>query len=403
MDRDEKNKFNEIDALLKGIFQSSLREMFEKRLHELGANQTAVLKMLNMERKTLVGILDGTQKRANLANLHKLAVFLNVPTEELINIHIAQLERNTPTTTNTESSKKKFIRENFDLAVLKKSGFIKDVTDFDAIEERITTFFGFRSIFDYKKRNFDAAFMAGAIVPQKTATREFWLTYAKNLATKIDNPYFYDRQSLVNYFPQIRWNTTNVEFGLITVIKALYKLGITVIFLPSLSALHLRGATFSVNDQPCIVLTDYKGFYPTLFHCLIHELYHVLYDWDEIRANNFHLSEDPDAMLTISESETEADDFAREYLFSSSKSAEIAPYMRDSEYVSEVAKNNNVHPSFIYIYHAFDNGSVDRMAWARARRQMPDIRRTIYRLDPGWDKVVSIEDIVRRLKLEIYN
>ncbi|GAA4470616.1 hypothetical protein GCM10023093_32020 [Nemorincola caseinilytica] len=400
MDNNKPNRFSEIDEILRGL-QPTLRDMFEKRLHELGVNQTAALKMLQLERKTLIGILDGTQKRANMGNLHKLAVFLNVPTEELIKLHISQLEGNKPKENETNS--KKFIRENFDLVVLKKSGFIKDVTDFEAIEQRITSFLGLKSIFDYKKRMFDAAFSAGAFVPQNTTTREFWLTAVKNMATKIDNPYFYDRQSLIKYFPQIRWNTTNVEYGLINVIKALYKLGITVVFQPSLSSLHLRGATFPVNEQPCIALTDYRGFYPTLWHCLIHELYHVLFDWDEIKGGSYHISEDPTAMLTLDEKEADADNFAHEYLFSAAKLEEIKPYLRDKEYVDEVAKNNNIHPSVIYAYYAFENGAIDRMAWPRARKQMPEIRKAIYRLDPTWEKVTSIDETVKKLKLEIYN
>ena len=402
MSDSNKNKFSEIDALLRGVFEENLKDKFEKRLYELGINQTNVLKMLQMERKTLLGILEGTQKRANLENLHKLAVFLNIPTEELIQIHISQLEKNA-VHNHSDIDRKKFIRENFDLTVLKKSGFITDVTDFDAVEKRITSFLGLSNILDYKKRSFDAAYMAGVVVPKNTTTREFWLTSAKILATKLDNPYYYDRQNLIKYFPQIRWNTTNVEYGLINVIKALFKLGVTVVFQPSLSSLHLRGATFSVNDQPCITLTDYKGFYPTLWHCLIHELYHVLFDWEEIKNNNYHLSEDPIASLTLDEKEADADNFAREYLFSASKLDEVKPYLRDKEFINEVAKNNNIHPSVIYIYYAFDNGSIDRMAWARARKQMPEIKKAIYRLDPGWDKVISIEETVKRLKLEIYN
>ena len=38
---------------------------------------------------------------------------------------------------NTSSNKKKFIRDNFDLLVLKKAGFIDSLTNFEMIEERI--------------------------------------------------------------------------------------------------------------------------------------------------------------------------------------------------------------------------------------------------------------------------
>src|SRR6185503_2241489 len=377
MDLDN-NKYADIDAILKGIFNGTLRDLFEKRVHDLGTNQTAILKILQMERRSLNGILDGTQKRADFSNLHKLAVFLNMKTEELIKIYVSQSEKKL-IGEDTPANKKKFIRDNFDLIVLRKAGFINDITDFKAIEDKIVTYFGLKSIFEYKKRTFSAAFSAGIQIPKNITTRDFWLASAKDLATKLDNPYLYDRQELIKYFPQIRWQSTNEEFGLINVIKALFKIGITVIYQSPFSSLHLRGATFPANDQPCIVLTDYKGFYPTLWHCLIHELYHVLFDWDEIRKNSYHVSEDASEMLD--KKEIEIDEFAREYLFSKTKLHEVKRFLRDEEYIADVAKNNHVHPSIIYIYNAFDNSATDRMVWARTRRLMPEIKKATYKIE----------------------
>jgi len=171
MDLDN-NKFADINAILNGIFKGSLRELFERRVHDLGTNQTAVLKMLNMERRSLNGILDSTQKRADFSNMHKLAVFLNMPTEELIKMYVSQAERKLADE-DTPANKKKFIRDNFDLIVLRNAGFIDNITDFKAIEDKIVYFFGLKSIFEYKKRTFSSAFSAGAIVPKNTTTRDF--------------------------------------------------------------------------------------------------------------------------------------------------------------------------------------------------------------------------------------
>jgi Zn-dependent peptidase ImmA (M78 family) len=404
---DKNNRYSEIDEILSGILkEATLRELFEKRLHELDLTQTAARKLLGLQRRTINGILDGTQKRANYAGFQKVATFLNLTIEEVMERHSSLVEKNFENE-NTPANKKKFIRENFDLIVLKKAGFIDSLTDLNKIEEKIISFFGFSSIFEYKKRAFDTAFSSG-MVSQKnllrnSITRDFWLTSAKNFAVKLDNPYSYDRQGLVKFFPQIRWHSTNVELGLINVIKVLFKIGITVIFQPSLSSLHLRGATFSVNNKPCIVLTDYKGFYPTLWHCLIHELYHVLFDWEEIKNNSFHLSEDGSELFTIDEREMEADDFARRYLFSDEKMEEVKPFIYDQRYINEVAKENNVHPSIIHIYYAFDNDKTDRMVWARARRFMPDIKKCVYHLENPWDNPKPIEEVAKRKKLEIYN
>lgn len=400
------NKFADIDILLNGIFEESLRHLFEKRVYELGTSQTAVEKSLNIAHRTLDGILDGTQRTVNIIAYKNLAAFLNMSPEKLMEKHIALYEKTHAKINYTSGNKKKFIREHFDLTVLKKAGFIKDLTDFDAIEKRITTYLGYKDIFEYKRHTADVAFMAGVITPKKTETREFWLESARIFAEKLDNRYYYDRQELIKYFPQIRWHTTNVEYGLINVIKSLFKLGITVIFQTSLSTLHLRGATFSVDEQPCIVLTDYKGFYATLWHCLIHELYHVLFDFEDIKNNTYgyHVTEDFSEVLNIDPNEVEADDFAREYLFAKKKISEAYPFIMDAEYIKEVARLNNVHPSIIYTYYAYDNGSMYPKSWARLKKHDEYITpKALKRLQVSWEDIESIDSTANKLKLSIYN
>ena len=409
MNLDNKDKFSDIDALLRGALkEETLREIFEKRVHELRTNQTGVQKLLKIERRTLNGILDGTTKRANYDKLLSLAGFLKMPVEKLYQMYISLVEEKY-THQHSTSNKKKFIKERFDLTVLKKAGFINSLDDFEEIENKIVSFLGLAEIFEYETRSFDAAFsdpLASKQFRPKTCTettRDFWLTAAKKTATLLDNPYPFNRQSLIDYFPQIRWHSTNVAFGLVNVIKSLFKIGVTVIYQSPFSSLHLRGVTFSVNDKPCIVLTNYKGFYPTLWHALIHELYHVLFDWADISKNKYHLSEDASELCKIDEREIEADNFARDYMFSLNKLEEIKPYMRDSGYVEEVAKNSHVHPSTIYVYYAFENESQDRKAWARARMKNPDISKAVFRFENHWDKPLPIETYVKKLKLEIYN
>ena len=404
-------KYRQANDILNNVFkEQSIRDLFERRLHDLSLNQTNVLKMLKMERKALLGIIDGTQRRTDYRNFEKLAAFLNILTEELIQKHTALLEKNFE---QKESSrdKKKFIREHFDLASFKKAGFINDVTNEEEIEYKINRFYGFDSIFDYEKRSFNVLFSAPNIesrfpdaIEKIGLTRDNWLTAGRQLAVRLDNPYQYDRERLIKYFPQIRWYSTNIEFGLINVIKELFKIGITVIYQAPLSSLHLRGATIPVMGKPCILLTDHKGFYTTLWHALVHELYHVLFDWIDIKANDKpHLTEDTSQVFTITDNEMDADNFARDYLFSRKKSEEIKLYLKDQEYIEEVAKNNDVHSSFIYTYYAFDNDKVDRMAWARAKRQTPPIHKAVYRLENPFDKPAPIDDFAKKLRLEIYN
>jgi HTH-type transcriptional regulator / antitoxin HigA len=406
---EDKNKYNDIDSLLRGIFrEANLRSIFDGRINELKLSQSAVQKLLKIERRTLNGILDGSQKRVDTTSLQKIASFLKMPFDEFVEIHSALIEKNF-SEKSTPTNKKRFIKENFDLAVLRKSGFISSITDFEEIERKIVTYFGLATIFEYKKRSFDTALSAPSLVSEKITksapVRDFWLTSAKSLASKIDNPYQYDRKNLVNFFPQLKWFSTNEELGLINAISHLFRLGITVVFQPRLSMLYLRGATFAVNNKPVIALTDYKGFYPTIWHCLIHELFHVLFDWEKISkdAYSVHTSDDTDEILTMDENELEADDFARKFLFSQDKLDAVSPFIYNQKYIEEVAKNNDIHPSIIHAYYAHDHGKIDRMAWARARRHIPDTNKSVFRIANYWDKAKPIDEVAKNLKLEIYN
>ena len=52
--------------------------------------------------------------------------------------------------------------------------------------------------------------------------------------------------------------TRDVENGLTKVVKALFNVGVTVIFQPTVDNLQVRGATISINNKPCIVLSDFQ-------------------------------------------------------------------------------------------------------------------------------------------------
>ena len=143
----------------------------------------------------------------------------------------------------------------------------------------------FQNIFEYSEPDINVAFSSGKRAKRNCSVKN-WVYLAEQTCIELRNPNNYNRDKLIDYFPQIRWQSMDVENGLVNVVKQLYQLGITVVFIPSFPSLHIRGATFIVNDKPCIALTDYVGFYPTLWFALVHELYHVLFDWDDLRYMN---------------------------------------------------------------------------------------------------------------------
>ena len=136
----------------------------------------------------------------------------------------------------------------------------------------------------------------------------------------------------------------NEEYGLITVAKALYSIGVTVIYQPCLSKEQVRGATLCINEKPCIVISDLWKKYPTLWFSLMHELYHVLYDLEDISRKCYHISSDyGDLMLT---NEDRADYFAQQILLSDDKLNFIEGYINSHINVLSYAQlvDAKIHP-----------------------------------------------------------
>ena len=218
---------------------------------------------------------------------------------------------------------------------------------------------------------------------------------------KTPNPNEYEREALIDYFPQIRWHSMDVENGLLLVAQALFKLGITLIIVPKFTSdIHVRAATLPYRDKPCIVLTKYTEFYGTLWFSLIHELFHVLYDWEEIQKDQYHITGESNS---ININEQEADKFARQYLFSDEKMAAIVPHINEFRFVKYFAEQNHIHPAIIYNFYCYDKNEPE--IYARFNKQ------TAFDLDPLLDrfktfdfsKFKPITQVSKERNIEIYN
>lgn len=402
---------SDTDDILKRLFdpkpikvKESLEELFSQRLISLKIPKTTALSIMGMTTRSLDGILTGEQKMLDYTQLIKLSTFLGIPLEEVGKLYLEKLHE-----IHSESQKivsgevVNFINEKFNLAEFRKIGLIKSLNDYQEIVDSICKYFGLTSIFDYSEPDMNIAFSSGKRAKTNCSIKN-WIYLAEHTCIELRNPNSYSREKLIEYFPQIRWQSIDVENGLVNVIKQLYQLGITVVFIPSFPSIHIRGATFSVNDKPCIALTDYVGFYPTLWFGLIHELYHVLFDWDEILLSNYHVSQESQYSLdSQSQSEQDADNFAREYLFSITKTRESAPFINNPDYIREFALTNNVDPSFVYTFYAHDAPSSDKYAWGRAKKQNPSIHKLTSKLQHSFETDSTFSEHIKKLRNTIYN
>ncbi len=402
------------DDILKRLFEpqpvkvkESLLELFEQRLLSLEIRKTTALKIMGMGTRTLDGILSGEQKLLDYTQLIKLSNFLGIELDEVAKLYLEKLKETYPLSKNINQTSEivDFLNEKFNLAELRKVGIIKSLTDYDEIINSVTKYFGLKDILDYREPQLNVVFSAGKKA-KKNCSLENWMFLAEQMCIELRNPNDYNRDKLIDYFPLIRSYSMDVLNGLVNVIKHLYQLGITVVFVPSFPSLHIRGATFVVNDKPCIALTDYRGFYPTLWFGLIHELYHVLFDWDEIFSSNYHISlENQEQLDSTSQNELEADEFARKYLFSLEKTKEIGSLINNQEIVREFATVNHVDPSFIYVFYAYDAPKNNKRAWGRARKLNPTKQTEALKrkLQHNFKGNHSFDDHIKYLRNTIYN
>lgn len=354
------DKFLNIDRLLnsalgpKGWLDTlRLQELFNQKIEELKISKHQALKIMDIETKSFDAFMKGNSPKIDYLTVLKLSQLLEIAPSLFVDKFIGQVKEENSEELN-KTKIRHFIAKHFDLEGLRKVGFIDSVNDFDAIEKKILEFFGYTSIFQYKKDIAIPVYSSGKITSNKES-QTFWVNMAYASFERIPNPHEYDRQALVYLFPSLRAYSLNMEHGLTQVMRLLFKVGVTVIFIPKIyKDLHIRAATFCVNDKPCIALTNYRDYYPTLWFALVHELYHVLYDWEEIVASEgqSHLSA---GISTGSIDEDAANNFARRYLFDEDKMREIEQDIDDPYYVKKVARSYNVHESIVYAIYAYTN------------------------------------------------
>ncbi|WP_256009775.1 ImmA/IrrE family metallo-endopeptidase [Desertivirga xinjiangensis] len=387
----------DVNKLLNEIFNKQtdidLKAAFEEKLFEYNLTKTKALKLLKIDKDVFEQIITGTAKQPNLIHVVKIAEFLGIEISKLISVVLKnQSEENIA---SIDSARKTaFLLRNFDVKTLTALGFFDTDDDTDNLVKRVLDFFGYESIQDFEqeleqplysrtKRNFSEKM------------KDFWVKSAYQTFRIINNPNEYDRVRLKEIIVKIKPYSQDENNGLFTVCKALYNIGVTVIFQDYLSTTQVRGATFIINNKPCIVITDFNKKYPTLWFTLLHELHHVLFDFDTIATNNFHLTGDTDLFLI----EEKADAFARDFFMPVEKFQFIKKYISNAFIVSKFAKENEVHRSMVYSFNAwYQENLYGKNYHALGREFYPSYQDAIKKLNPiSWHDA-SIKEASEKIK-----
>lgn len=372
----------------------TLKELYERKKSRLGLSDTKIQQLLGMDRQTLMPIIEGRAKRISYICMLKLACFLGVSMENLARIHASLMSEDDVHELQT-AREASFITEYFDVSKLTKMGFFKRNSTACDMAERLKRFFGCDKLSGCLL-DADAAF-SSTKRNSSELMRNFWLKSAQVQFTEIGCPYSYDRVKLLEIAPRIKPYTQYTTNGLVTVIRALYRCGVFVIFQPRCEGLQVRGATMIVNGRPCVVLSDHNKRYPTLWFALMHELFHVLYDIDAISMSAYHISDGIGDLMLYNEKK--ADRFASEYFLTEEKYRYASSYIDSNMLIKRMAEKWSVHPSFIYARHCYYNDS----EWARYSRYIPDMNDAVKNLNMSPFTEESLKETAAKIKEIIYN
>lgn len=387
-----------IDAAVKSSVDlqsvTSVRELYQKRKDEMGLTDYQIQNLLGMDKNVLNPIIDGSAKFINVVSVIKLSHFLGVSVNDLIKIYVPEM-RAEQIGDIQRAREAGYIVENFDTVTLTKIKFFKKKSSSKDMSQRIKDFFGFNTIYDYSETLVFPVF-SKTKRNSNNLIRNFWVQSALTQFQQINNPNKYDRTSLIDLMPKIRPFTRDIENGLVQVAKALYKVGVTVIFQPSIEKLQIRGATFSCNKKPCIVLSDLQKNYPTLWFTLLHELHHVLYDFDEINKRVFHLSSGEGDIFLMNEER--ADNFATEYLLSEARLRYAIGYINSKKIIEQLAREWCVHSSIIYSIYCYKTNE-----WPKYQKYIPKMDDALSLLNTHPFEKETLLESVLQIKNLIYN
>ncbi|AZI69659.1 ImmA/IrrE family metallo-endopeptidase [Cloacibacterium normanense] len=385
-----------IESLLNSIFSDTnynIKDVFEQKLSEYNLSKTKALKLLNIDKDVFDEILNGTAKQPNLIHIVKIAEFLGFEVNSFINI-VLKNQSSENISAIDSARKATFIVKNFDVKALTKLGFFDSNYTTEELVNKVLNYFGYSTINDFEEQ-LDEPLYSRVKKNHSDKMKDFWIKSAYQTFKIINNPNEYNRERLKDLIVKIKPYSQDVGNGLLTVCRALYNIGVTVIFQNYLTTTQVRGATFIIDDKPCIVITDFNKNYPTLWFTLLHELNHVLFDYDTIEKSSYHLSDDNDLFLI----EDQANAFARNFFLSEEKFQYIKKYINNPYLVSKFANEIEVHPSIVYTFFTWYQKELYGKNYHAAFKQFyPDYSNAIAKLNPITWNELSIKEASEKIK-----
>lgn len=343
-----------------------LREMLSIFLSENEITDTAISNEIGVTRATLGKFLRG-EADLKFMQAIRLMKILGFSEGEFVETYCRGKDVKEHSFESLE--KLSYITRTFDVAALKNLGIITSRAKVDQYEKCICDFFGFKSIYEYDDTSLMPTLFSKSrrkiLEEKESKMTSFWLRCAIASFNRIGNPNEFNRELLLQLLRRSAEFTEDEKDGYYRFVLVLYQIGITVLTQSYYVGTNAHGCTMILNGKPCVVVTDMGKKYHKLWISLLHELYHVVNDFDMISTLNYHFStpERPDLMLN----EQKADQFACDILVNPAiqkKMGRIVPFPMK---VNVLAKELHISPSIVYgIYlECLPNGRMKSQQFAK--------------------------------------
>jgi HTH-type transcriptional regulator/antitoxin HigA len=329
----------------------SLRRELELFMEDTGITKKKVAELLGFPSyKYVTNILEGKEE-ITLRCAIAIAHLIGISEQQLLDSAYKEIKgENGLNIDNIRYAS--FLYSNFDCRALKTLKLFESNDTDEQMCNRLVEYFGYHSIFEYKvpispKSALFSKRKVSAQEKRDGLMMNFWLTTAQRSFMEMNNPNEYDRELLKDFvLKRIKQYTNDVNSGFSIAIYVLYQLGVSVLVQDYITGTHAYGVSFIINGKPCIVLTALGGHYYKLWITLLHELYHILNDWNYLQQIGCMISDESQGELFVSESD--ADRFACNCLIPQSLYGKLELIIDSKVKVNQLAQKLSIHPTIVY-------------------------------------------------------
>ena len=351
----------------------SLRELLQKFLDENEILVSSIASEIKVHIDTLQKFLSG-ETDLKFMQAIRIMKILGLTDEELISSYSKNFDIEAEKETLENLEEIAFVTQNFNIPELKKMGIISPRAKLNEYATYICKFFNFSSIYQYNDTSLTPTLFSKSrrkvLAEKESKMTNFWLKCAIHSFNQIGNPHEYDKELLTQLIKRSSEFTKDTVYGYYRFILVLYQLGITVLTQPYTTKTKAFGGTLVLNGKPCIIITDMGKKYHKLWLSLMHELYHVINDYEMLETMEYHFStpNEPDLLIN----EEKADQFALDILIHPSIQENLAKIIDFPIKVKALANELGVADCIIYgVYlEGLPNGPIKNNMFARLSKYL---------------------------------